>query len=107
MEVGESITNTLVRETLEETGLTVKVDRLIGVYSDPALFNLGRSNSGEVVQYVNCCFACTVVSGGVRMSEESTDIGYFPSDALPEPLLESHRLRIRDALSNQLTAFVR
>src|SRR5215472_8463510 len=34
MEPGESVTDTCVREVLEETGLHVQVLRLIGVYSD-------------------------------------------------------------------------
>jgi len=32
---GESVEETVIREVQEETGLTVRVLRLIGVYSDP------------------------------------------------------------------------
>jgi ADP-ribose pyrophosphatase YjhB (NUDIX family) len=35
-EVGETITQTVVREVQEETGITVEVTGLIGIYSDPA-----------------------------------------------------------------------
>jgi 8-oxo-dGTP pyrophosphatase MutT (NUDIX family) len=107
MEPGESIADTVIRETSEETGLIVRVDRLIGVYSNPALFNIGPASSGGVVQYVNCCFACTIVGGELTISDESTDLGFFPPEALPEPLLKSHSMRIRDALTNQSAAFIR
>src|SRR5437773_5294482 len=35
MEIGETVTETLIREVLEETGLEVAVDDLVGVYSKP------------------------------------------------------------------------
>ncbi len=35
VEVGESVEEAIIREVKEETGLKVKIDRLIGVFSDP------------------------------------------------------------------------
>ncbi|MBI2561507.1 MAG: NUDIX domain-containing protein [candidate division NC10 bacterium] len=35
VEIGESVRDAIIREVQEETGLTVEVVRLIGVYSDP------------------------------------------------------------------------
>ena len=106
-DVGESISETAVRETFEETGFVVKVDRLVGVYSDPTLFNVMRYPDGGITQFVSVCFACTLMGGEMTLSDESTDIGFFALDALPSPLLESHRMRIADAVANQVAAFIR
>ena len=107
MEPGEDFSEACAREVWEETGFEVSVDRLIGVYSDPTKFNIGRYRDGAVNQFVNLCFACTITSGAMCISDESTDIGFFSLDALPEPLLESHRVRIADARVGQVAAFFR
>lgn len=106
-DVGESISETAVRETFEETGFIIKVDRLVGVYSDPTLFGVMRYPDGGITQFVSLCFACTITGGAIKISDESTDIGFFALDALPAPLLESHKIRIADAVANQVAAFVR
>ena len=36
MEIGESAEECVIRETIEETGLTTRIKRLVGVYSNPA-----------------------------------------------------------------------
>ena len=106
-DIGESIAETAVRETFEETGFIVKVDRLVGVYSDPTRFSVMRYPDGGITQFVALCFACTITGGEMTISDESTDIGFFALDALPTPMLESHKLRIADALANQVAAFIR
>jgi 8-oxo-dGTP pyrophosphatase MutT (NUDIX family) len=106
-DVGESITETAMRETFEETGFVVRIDRLVGVYSDPTQFNVMRYPDGGITQFVNLCFACTIIGGEMQISDESTDIGFFALDALPQPMLESHKIRIADAAANQIAAFVR
>lgn len=47
-ELGETMTETAVRETIEETGVTVEVTGLIGIYSDPA--HVIAFSDGEVRQ---------------------------------------------------------
>jgi len=106
-DIGESITETCVREVWEETGFEVAIARLVGVYSDPTQFHVGSYKDGNVVQYVNLCFACRITGGAMTISDESTDIGFYALDALPMPILESHKIRIQDALANQVAAFIR
>ncbi len=106
-DVGESITQTCVREVWEETGLRVRVKRLIGIYSDPTQFLVARYPGGEVVQICNMCFECEIIGGQLTISSESADIGFYPPDALPEPVLPAHKIRIQDALAGALQPFLR
>ena len=62
---------------------------------------------GHAVQYVTSVFECVRESGEIRISHESTDIGYFAPNDLPEVTPPSVRLRIKDALANRAEAFIR
>ena len=108
VDIGESVEEGVIREVLEETGLSVTVKRLIGVYSGPKDYSTVMVYpSGQVVQFVALVFACEVQSGQLQISDESTDIEYFPTDSLPEDTLYSHRIRIQDALAQQVEAYIR
>ncbi len=96
LDAGEDLQTCVVREVLEESGLQVRVARLIGLYSNPREFMLAQYPDG-IVQMVNACFECVIIGGELTISTESTDIGFFDLDALPEPLLLTHKIRIADA----------
>ncbi len=102
---GEAAHTTAVRETFEETGMTVEIKRLVGVYSDPANFSIRRNPRGELIQYVSIVYEATVVSGELRISEESTDVGWFPVDDLPNETASAARIRIEDALKGGVKSF--
>jgi 8-oxo-dGTP diphosphatase len=76
MELGESAEEAAVRECHEETGLLVQIDHLLGVYS----FGIGE-HSGLVIIY-----AATAVGGALQASDDATEAGAFPLDALPTPM---------------------
>lgn len=80
VELGESVLEALRREVLEETGLEVEVDRLIGVYSSPGY--LVAYDDGEVRQQFSLAFACHVTGGSIQRSSESTDVQWFGPDDL-------------------------
>jgi 8-oxo-dGTP pyrophosphatase MutT (NUDIX family) len=107
VDVGESVEQTTIREVWEETGLRVAVKRLVGVYSDPRRHGVSSYPDGNVVQFVALCFECVTESGELSISDESTDIGYFPPDDLPENTLPANRIRIGDALEQSVQAFIR
>ena len=108
VDIGESVEQGAIREVLEETGLNVAVKRLIGVYSDPKHYSImSYDAAGWIIHYVTLVFECEYQSGQLQISDESTDIGYFSPDSLPENTLLSHHLRIRDAVANQAAPFIR
>jgi 8-oxo-dGTP diphosphatase len=69
---GEVLEDAAVREVEEETGLKVRLDRLIGVYS----------RAGERVVFI--AFAGTPVGGKLEAGEECFEVKAFAPDALPE-----------------------
>ena len=94
---GESVVHATAREVLEETGWRVDTGRLIGVYSDPARQVIDYAD-GNRVQAVNLCFeALARELGQPTTPEETLETGFFPWDALPEPFVPIHTIRVEDA----------
>ena len=107
VEIGESVEEAIIREVFEETGLRVTVERLIGIYSNPNHYTIASYPDGMLVQHVTTAFVCRRNGGELRISEESTDIGYFDVEAMPENTMLSHSIRVRDALAEQTTPFLK
>jgi 8-oxo-dGTP diphosphatase len=95
MEPGETVDEAIVREVYEETGLQVKIERLVGVYSKP--------QKAEVV----LTFGCSVTGGSLCETEETRACRYFAPEQLPTNTLPKHRQRVEDALLNQPAAVIR
>lgn len=98
-DVGETLTQTVVREVEEETGITVEVTGLIGIYSDPG--HVIAYDDGEVRQEFSICFRARPVSGEVRTSDESKEVHW--TDVASLNALHIHpsvRLRIRHGLDH-------
>ena len=106
VEIGESVSTAIVREVQEETGLTVVIERLVGVYSDPR-FQVVRYADGNVVHYINTLFVCRIVGGTLQTCEETLDLQFFDPAHLPEGMLVSHRIRVQDAVANRPEGFIR
>jgi ADP-ribose pyrophosphatase YjhB (NUDIX family) len=107
MDPGESIAQTCVREVWEETGLHVRIKRLIGVYSDPREFAIATYPDGAMNQLISLSFECEIEGGELTLSHEGTEVGFYPLDALPKPILLTHRVRIDDALAGKSSVFIR
>lgn len=59
-------------------------------------------DDGEVRQQFSICLACTIVSGTLQVSSESTAVDFFAVADLPNlQMHESIRVRIRDYLDNK------
>ncbi len=106
MEAGESVREVCEREFWEETGLRVQVLRLVGVYSNPNI--VVEYADGNRWQYVSLCFEVKLLEGEMQLSNETTAVGYFTGEEIAEmDVMETHRVRIEDAFTGQLAAFVR
>lgn len=106
VEAGEDVVTALHREVHEETGLKIRVERLVGVYSDPGL-QIIEYPDGRTVHFVTCLFACRNAIGHLRGSEEGLAWAWFAPDELPSGLLPYAEVWLRDALAVDRDTVVR
>jgi 8-oxo-dGTP diphosphatase len=89
IEPGETDTEALVREMLEETGLTVQVGALIGSVQRPGLH-------GAVIDIRD--YAATVIGGTLRPGDDAADARWVD-------MAEMGSLEITDGLIEALTSW--
>lgn len=97
MESGESASETCEREVWEETGLIVRVKRLIGVYSNPNQLVIYPDGNKVFIVVLN--FEAEVIEGELGLSNETTAIGYYSLQEMENmPMHGEHKSRVEDAL---------
>ncbi|MFF8262751.1 NUDIX hydrolase [Streptomyces virginiae] len=95
MELGESIGDCAVRETLEETGIHVEITGIVGTYTNPG--HVFAYDDGEVRQEFSICLLARPTGGTLRTSDESVEVSWFAPDAVDDlPMVPSIRKRIDD-----------
>jgi 8-oxo-dGTP diphosphatase len=87
VDVGERMEAAAIREAAEETGLTVTLRALLGIYSDPA-----RDPRGHTVTAVYVADA----RGEPRAMDDARAVQVFSPDALPPALAFDHALVLTD-----------
>jgi 8-oxo-dGTP diphosphatase len=105
-ELGESLADTVRRETCEEVGLQVEPRALIGVYTAPEL-DRSEFPNGDQAQMFIALFDCAVIGGKLQAQEsEVLELGWFDLDDLPT-VIKSTAIHARDAKHFRGEAFVR
>ncbi|MQY15005.1 RNA pyrophosphohydrolase [Streptomyces sp. RB5] len=101
-DAGESISETVVREVEEETGIKVAVESLVGTYTSPQ--HVMKYDDGEVRQQFSICFRARPVGGELRTSAESKEVRWVsPADLDKLNVHPSIRLRIEHGLDESRT----
>ncbi|MFJ9076817.1 NUDIX hydrolase [Streptomyces sp. NPDC102278] len=101
-DIGESIGDTVVREVEEETGITVEIDGISGLYTDPQ--HVLAYDDGEVRQQFSICFRAHPTGGSLRTSSESKEVRWMdPADLDDLDIHPSMRLRIQHGLDDSRT----
>lgn len=101
LDLGESITDTAVRETQEETGITCEITGLVGIYTNPRHVIRYTSND-EVRQEFSIVFTARPVGGKLRPSSESSEPHWVSPKAIPSLQMHpSMRERIQHYLDKR------
>ena len=86
----------LLREIEEETGVVARIEALAGVWTQPEV----TYPNGDRAQYLDLCFLARHVSGQARVNDdESTEVGWFAVDDLPDGLADNSRRKLATALA--------
>lgn len=86
IECGETPEQAAVRELHEETGLTGRINTLIGTTTSP-----GTLYKSILV----ICYLVTHFSGSAMAGDDASTVAFFKNDQLPEIAFETHRSFIR------------
>lgn len=106
MDLGESLIDTAVRETKEETGIDCRVTGLVGIYTDPKHVILYTSD-GEVRQEFSVVFVARPTGGQPRPSSETREVGWVPRSVVDDLRMDrSMRLRVQHFLEGMHTPYL-
>jgi ADP-ribose pyrophosphatase YjhB (NUDIX family) len=80
LEYGEQPEQGVIREFYEESGMTIKVERLL--FADSSRFD----------RHISLVYLCTIVGGEFRESHEVSEMKYFDVNELPRMLFDEKDL---------------
>jgi ADP-ribose pyrophosphatase YjhB (NUDIX family) len=99
IDLGESVAQAAVRETLEESAIECAITGLVGIYSDPRHVILYTSN-GEARQEFSIVLTACPLGGQPTPSSESSEVRWVAvSDVHAYTMDRSMRIRINDFLA--------
>jgi 8-oxo-dGTP pyrophosphatase MutT (NUDIX family) len=107
IDLGESVAQAAVRETLEESGIDCAITDIVGIYSDPKHIIVYTSN-GEARQEFSIVLTARPLAGQPTPSSESSEVRWVPpSEILGYTMDRSMRIRINDYLAHRDSPVIR
>ncbi|MCL2499767.1 MAG: NUDIX domain-containing protein [Defluviitaleaceae bacterium] len=102
VEIGESIEEAAIREVKEETGLDIKIENLIGVYSKYFF----EYHNGDKAQTICYAFRANVIGGTLNIDNNETyDLQYFNRHNLPTLFAQQHTDMINDFFDKKVGVY--
>jgi len=90
LELDETYEEAAVREVREETGLTVRLTALLGIYHN---YDMMWPN-GDRAHTIGAIYTAEILSGEPRIDEESLELRFFAQEELPELCFPDHRAAV-------------
>ncbi len=88
IDYGEKVEQAVLREIKEELGISAKIKKIVGVYSDPK-----RDPRHHTVSIV---YLCQKTKGKIKIDHEASEFKFFPLASLPKKIGFDHRKIIND-----------
>lgn len=105
MDIGETLSQCVIREVKEETGLDIELTGLLGIYTDPA--HVIAYTDGEVRQEFNITYLGRVTGGTIAVSHESTEVRFIDTTEFDHiPIHDTVRLRLRHHAEHRTTPYL-
>lgn len=106
LDLGESIADTAVRETEEETGIRCEVTGLVGIYTNPHHV-IEYTSNGEVRQEFSVVFTARTVGGTLATSSESSEVVWMAANEMDQLTMHpSMRQRINHYLEHRAGPYI-
>lgn len=98
VEIGESLEEGVLREILEESGITARIKCLCGIYSNVGQY-IHYDGVTQVTTKVMFDFICEYISGEPTPSEETSEVMWVPAEyALDYITVSATRYRLEKIL---------
>ncbi|MGH3922440.1 MAG: NUDIX domain-containing protein, partial [Pseudonocardiaceae bacterium] len=106
MDLGESLIETAVRETKEETGIDCRVTGLVGLYTDPKHV-IRYTSDDEVRQEFSVVFVAQPTGGQPTPSSETREVVWVGRRVVGDLRMDrSMRLRVEHFLEGRPTPYL-
>jgi len=102
IEKGESVEQAAVREVKEESGLDVRITRLLGVYSEPTEGRIVAYSETDIIQLVDIVVEAEILGGELTRSTESEELRFFVLDQLPSEIVPPARRALQDCADGRV-----